>query len=362
VDGGPDGVALTVRDIKQRIAVAHQIPTFAISLFQDPQHTRQYENDDYVVYQPQQQDIVKIYWAFIGDAPDNWFSKRHEATMAVDNLLLQITEQLNTSTFSLEREYFEGSAINNVEWANVNALPRAEIQPALPINIPEDLILNDDVNSYAMIRERLEHAAFTQNPHWRKTLEKILARIIRIRVDKEQYHVNLRALRDNDLQLRDNIRLIIGEILPPFPNPSLYSSIFHTPNYQPSPVERSDLTFRALTSAIEQNKIYYHQELGKYNQLKKDECHLIERYHQIQTRMKLWIIRERIRLVAWELMYAEPNPYDDEELKLELKELYNPPKYNEKMIDWTRTYQCIDFCQCEAESSTLKIAPPPQRN
>jgi hypothetical protein len=351
VDGGPAGGPLTVGDIRTRIAQAHQIPAFAINLFADPQHNQEYRDDAQVIYQPPQMDGVKIYWAFLGDAPENWISKRHEVTMAVDNLLLQITEQLNTSTFALEREYFENfppplnSEAYGNQWATVNALPLAEMRPTLPINYYGNNQLN-------MTTEELEYAALQQNLQWRVTSDNILDRIVRLRTDRVQYRENLKSLRENDTALTAQITQIFGQILPPFPDMSLLSSMLYIQDYNADP-SRSDLTFRALTSAIQQNTIYYHQELGKFNQLKKEECNLIDKYRQIQTRMKLWIIRERIRLVAWELMYADPNPYADDEWKRADYKTHNPPPYSEKLECELKAYQCIDFCHCEAELSSI---------
>jgi len=172
--------------------------------------------------------------------------------------------------------------------------------------------------------------------------------ISKLRTDKEQYERNLAALENNDKILRDQIHIISGKLYPPFPDTGLYSSIFRDVHHNNPP----DLIIQALVGSIQQNTIYYHQELGKYNQLKKEECHLIEKYLQIQTRMKLWVIRERIRLVAWELMYS--HAYDDEDVLVPWREILETHPYPPTAIPpKKRTFQCIDFCQCEAGCSLL---------
>jgi len=158
----------------------------------------------------------------------------------------------------------------------------------------------------------------------------------------------LDALEKNDDILRHQIRTISGKLFPPFPDTGLYSSIFHSTSHNNPP----DLTLRALVGSIEQNTVYYHQELGKFNQLKKEECHLIEKYQQLQTRMKLWIVRERIRIIAWELMYSKA--YDDEDVLIPLREIMETHPYPPQSIGLKkRTFQCLDFCQCEAGCSLL---------
>jgi len=182
------------------------------------------------------------------------------------------------------------------------------------------------------------------NVDWRKTRDNIIRRIQNIRTDKVQYEKNLESLKLNDKILRDKVTAISGKLYPPFPDTSLYTSIFYNRNIEPGKVP--DLTLAALFAAIESNTIYYHQELGKYNQLKKEDCHLLEKYQQVQTRMKLWIARERVRLIAWELFYS--NSYEDEEWIPELRNITETEQYLPSIVPQpSHCYQCVDFCQCE---------------
>jgi len=195
---------------------------------------------------------------------------------------------------------------------------------------------------YLTSKEELEKSYHELNLSWKKTRDYILERISKLRTDKEQYERNLGSLEKNDNLLREQIHIISGKLFPPFPDTGLYSSIFHNPAH----VHPPDLIIKALIGSIESNTIYYHQELGKYNQLKKEECHLIEKYLQIQTRMKLWIVRERIRLVAWELMFS--HAYDDEDVIIPYREIMETHPYPPTAIPpKKRAFQCIDFCQCE---------------
>jgi hypothetical protein len=346
---------LTVGYIKNKIAEAHQIPTFSVSLFKDPQRTIEYLIDEEIIHNTA--EGLKIYWAFIGDAPSNWPSKRTEITPEIDNVILQLTDQLSTSSFFLENDYFDWQDIHftkdekRKEWFNINGFPSSITQPRLPISVLKEPFSGD--YKYLTTKKQLEDAYFHENMNWRKTRDYILERLTKLRTDKEQYQRNLEALERNDKTLRDNIVNISGRIFPPFPDPCLYTSIFHNPNYKPT-LDKPDLTLRALTSAIEQNTIYYHQELGKFNQLKKEECTLLEKYLQIQTRMKLWIIRDRIRLVAWELMSS--GAYEDEKMEILLRPQVDLPPYPpEAIAARKRTYQCLDFCQCETETCSLII-------
>jgi len=194
-------------------------------------------------------------------------------------------------------------------------------------------------------RGELEEAYHKLNLSWRKTGDSIFESIRSLRTDKEQYHQNLKSLEENDGLLRHRIYEISGKLFPPFPDSALV-----TPLFRPTKIENPpDLIINSLIGSIEQNTIYYHQELGKYNLLKKEECQLIEKYLQIQTRMKLWIVRERIRLVAWELMYSKAYEDEDEIYERDLKAIYETHPYPPTAIPpKKRSFQCMDFCQCEA--------------
>jgi len=102
-----------------------------------------------------------------------------------------------------------------------------------------------------------------------------------------------------------------------------------------------------LASSIDANTLYYHQELGKYNLLKKRECHLSCVYNQLQSRMKLWIFKERIRLIEWEVNEANIFKAERDTLEIELKKvIHTRPRESEELMKRNRTYQLIDICQC----------------
>jgi hypothetical protein len=287
----------------------------------------------------------RIYWAFIGDAPHSWFTKKNDISDYVDGLINQITDQLNTSSFFLENDFYWEDGTTHADkknmWMTINNPPLPEEQPRLPVSIVD--------GKYLTTPRDIETAYSELNLDWRRTRDdKILRRIRDIRSDKIQYEKNLEGLRSNDKVLRDKVTAISGRLYPPFPDTALYSSIFKS--HEPGKIP--DLTLAALFSAIESNTIYYHQELGKYNQLKKEECHLLEKFQQVQTRMKLWIARERIRLIAWELFHTKA--YDDEDFKYSLREITETVPHHPSVVPPpTRTFQCVDFCQCEAGCTNL---------
>jgi len=145
------------------------------------------------------------------------------------------------------------------------------------------------------------------------------------------------------------LKKLSGKLIPAFPDTSLYSSIFYDPEF----AEPSDLTWKMLLSTIDANTLYYHQELGKYNILKKEECHLASVYMQLTTRMKLWIFRERIRLIEWEMRESEIFREDTE--IIHLRDIKETRALAEEVPEKRkRSYQCIDFCQCEF-GCTLKF-------
>jgi len=121
---------------------------------------------------------------------------------------------------------------------------------------------------YQTSPQDIKEAYYRLNPGWKETLDRVRQRIIDVRTDKEQYERNLRNLEKNDQTLRDEIKSFTGKLIPPFPDTNLYSSIFYTPEL----AESSDLTWKMLLGTIDANTLYYHQELGKYNILKKEEC------------------------------------------------------------------------------------------
>jgi len=333
---------LTVGDIKRTIADTHKIPILSIALFKDEKHTEEYRDNTYVL--PTSEGL-KIYWAFIGDAPHTWISKANEISGYVDDLINQITNQMDSSCFFLENDfYFEDGMSHSAkrnQWNEINKLPHPTEQPRIPVKIQNGKYLTET--------HQIEKAYADGNIYWKKTRDEILGRLSNIRTDKLQYEKNLESLRSNDSILREKVTTMSGKLFPPFPDTALYSSIFYTKERNGLP---PDLILASLFTAIESNTIYYHQELGKYAQLKKEECHLIEKYLQIQTRMKLWIARERIRLVAWELWESDAYNDDDLNLKLRLVAVESVPPAP-AIPDIRKTFQCVDFCQCEAGCATL---------
>jgi len=352
----------TVEEIKKKIAETHGIPPVSVSLFRDVRarwETEYLDLKEVVPYHLTDTEGLKIYWAFQGDSPSDWDNKRHEITPVIDHVLLSITEQLNNATFFLEKDFNWSDRLSKdekkKEWLYINGLPAAVSQPALPIKV----VVDEDRNGrYMTSRGELEEAYHKHNLSWRKTGDSIFESIRSLRTDKEQYHQNLKSLEENDSLLRHRIYEISGKLFPPFPDTALYTPLFNdqkkveTLFNDPTKIagHPPDLIINSLIGSIEQNTIYYHQELGKYNLLKKEECQLIEKYLQIQTRMKLWIVRERIRLVAWELMYSKAYEDEDEILSdRDLRAIRETLPYPATAIPpKKRSFQCMDFCQCEA--------------
>jgi len=274
--------------------------------------------------------------------PGNWLTKRDSVLPSFDRLIVQITEQLDSCTFLLERDFaFEDTLSmdeRKVYWQERNKASKAEECPVVPIIVSEEKGYHNKETSSSAIS-----VYYKSNLHWKKTQDYVIHRLGCIRTDKLQYEANLSQLEQNELHLRKQLSDLSGRIYPPFPDEALHTSLFH----RPGPYDLSaTLTYQSLVSAIEANSSYLNQELGKYSLLKKEECHLMEKYQQLQTRMKLWILRERIRLVAYELCYGDL--YKDSDVSIYIREI-------EKMspVPWqtspaqVKCYQCIDFCQCE---------------
>jgi len=80
-----------------------------------------------------------VYWLFIGDAPSNWASKKNEIAPVFDRLLAMVTEQLDSCTFFLEKDFFWDDGTTNSkkqkDWIDKNNLPDASVRPKLPLNI-----------------------------------------------------------------------------------------------------------------------------------------------------------------------------------------------------------------------------------
>jgi hypothetical protein len=340
---------ITALDVKKKIAQAHGIPVLSIALFRDAEHKHEITNPGEIIADGGQ----RVYWLFIGDAPSNWASKKNEIVPVFDRLLAMITEQLDSSTFFLEKDFFWDDGTTNLkkqtDWIEKNNLPDASVRPKLPLHVTLTHDNRETKTEYRTSKKELEFSYNDQNISWRKTKEYIIEKIIKIRTDKEQYERNLKQLLDNDKLLREQFHQISGQLYPPFPDQALYSSLFHhNPPYQVT----ESLTYQSLISAIDSNTRYYNQQLGKYNVLKKEECHLIEKYQQLMTRMKLWILRERIRLIAWELMYTDI--YADADIEIKLREVLEfQPMSFDQIAARKRSYQCVDFCQCEFGCSLL---------
>jgi BMFP domain-containing protein YqiC len=328
---------LTGFEVKKRIGEAHGIPYMAITLWKDEHHTTE-------LHDFENANLGRVYWAFEGDTPSTFETKRDVVELSLGQLRDQLTEHLASSVFLLEKEFdwdhkLDGSA-RKKQWEVMNApLPRNQL--SFPIHVDKD--------SYKLKRTDLEEAYYIQNPNWKTTTEKILQKIIDIRTDREQYERNLVHLNDNDKLLRDQLHKISGQLYPPFPDQALYSSIFHhNPPYQVT----ESLTYQSLISAIESNTRYYNQQLGKYNLLKKEECDLINTYLQFMTRKKLWMLRERVRLIEWELRESEIFKHEDIDIKLKEVLEFKPISFDQTPSR-KRSYQCIDFCQCEFGCSLL---------
>jgi hypothetical protein len=328
---------LTGWQVKERIGKAHGIPPIAITLWKDEAHTIEIRDDE-------DANLGRVYWAFEGDTPSSFETKRDVVELNLNQLRDQLTEHLASSVFLLEKEFdwdpsLDGSG-RKKQWEIMNA-PLPKDQLGLPLHVDKD--------GYKTKRTDLEEAYYIKNPGWKSTTDKIHQKIINIRTDREQYERNLVHLNDNDKLLRDQLHQISGQLYPPFPDQALYSSLFHhNPPYQVT----ESLTYQSLISAIESNTRYYNQQLGKYNLLKKEECDLISTYLQFMTRKKLWILRERVRLIEWEIRESEIFKHED--LDISLKEVleFKPISFDQTPTR-KRAYQCIDFCQCEFGCSLL---------
>jgi hypothetical protein len=347
----------SIEDVKEELHKLHSLPKIAIILFRDSEHKVEIKDGESL------RDIDRIYWALEGDSPSSWPYKRDIIINGLKRASSQITEHMQTSTFLLENEYAWGKNLTieekRAEWVRMNnGFEILEHPPLLPLEIN---VQTGNYDNQMKIREVYEKL----NPGWKETKEKIQQRIINIRTDKEQYEKNLKQLDSNFQVLRDEMYHLTGHLYPPFPNESLYSATFYDPII-PLPDKEDkeglkDQTWKSMLNAINSNNLYYQQELGKYNMLKKEECHLISVYHQLMTRMKLWIFRERLRFVQWELQTADVfKERDSVVTSINLRNVsplpvikYEfPPKNVPK-----RSYQCIDFCQCEIGCSARIQAP-----
>jgi len=152
--------------------------------------------------------------------------------------------------------------------------------------------------------------------------------------------------------LRGEIQQLTGTLFPPLPDSLLYSSNFYSLIPENIKTGVNDHTWLAMVSAIEANNVYFQQELGKYNLLKNEECHLLSIYTQLITRMRLWIFRERLRFLQWEIENADI--FKDSDLVLKLKPFDQLKALEYKIEEKVpkRAYQCIEFCQCEAGCSS----------
>jgi tRNA A37 threonylcarbamoyladenosine biosynthesis protein TsaE len=306
-------------------------------LFKDENHTIELQDHENA-------NLGRVYWAFEGDTPSSFETKREMVETNLGQLRDQLTEHLASSVFLLEKQFEWDPKLNGLErkkqWELMNN-PLPKNQLSLPIQV--------DKEGYKLKRADLEEAYYLQNPGWKITTETIREKIVNIRTDREQYERNLIHLHDNDKLLRDQLHQISGQLYPPFPDQALYSSLFHhNPPYQVT----ESLTYQSLISAIDSNTRYYHQQLGKYNLLKKEECDLISTYMQFMTRKKLWILRERVRLIEWEVRESEIFKHEDLEIKLKEVLEFKPISFDQT-ASRKRSYQCIDFCQCEFGCSLM---------
>jgi len=269
----------------------------------------------------------------------------------LDRVIANVTENMKTASFLLEKEYQWDKALTydqqKKNWEDMNLITMEHNDlPKLPILVVQ--------GQYKTSPKEIKEAYYRLNPGWKETLDRVKQRIIDVRTDKEQYERNLRNLETNDQTLRLEIKSFTGKLIPPFPDTNLYSSIFYTPEL----AESSDLTWKMLLGTIDANTLYYHQELGKYNILKKEECHLASVYMQLTTRMKLWILRERIRVIDWEMKNSDL--FKEEPVSIHLRDTLVTKASSYEVPDKRkRSYQCIDFCQCEFGCSLKFLSEAP---
>jgi hypothetical protein len=323
----------------------HGLHKVAIILYRDAEHKFElYDGDDL-------KDVTTIYWAFEGDSPSNWLYKQSIILNSLQRIQSHVTEDLLANSFQLEKEYSFTTPVleeQKKEWLDI-VLPTRDTQPPyLPLQIKDGVYNTDPKN--------LKVAYEEQNPGWKETMEKIKSRIKVIRTDKKQYETNLQNLEKNHIMLREEIQSLTGTLYPPLPDTLLYTSSFHSIIPENVKTGANDHTWLALTSAIEANNVYFQQQLGKYNFLKKEECHLVSIYTQLTTRMRLWIFRERLRFLQWELENSDIFGDTDLTLKLKSFETLKALEYKIEEKVPKRSYQCIDFCSCEVGcSSTARI-------
>jgi len=318
----------------------HKLHKPAVILFRDAQHTIELKDDDDI------QDLTAIYWAFEGDSPANWAYKQTVILSSLTRIQAHVTEDLITNSFMLEKEYTSFSTRHiedqKKEWAEIVLQGNDKSTPPyLPLEIKD--------GAYNTNPEKLRQAYEKQNPGWQETMVKIGLRLKDVRTDKKQYEVNLQNLEQNSIMLRQEIKTLTGTLYPPLPDSLLYSSNFYSGIPENVKTGATDHTWLAMVSAIEANNVYFQQELGKYNLLKNEECHLTSIYNQLRTRMGLWIFRERLRFLQWEIENADI--FKEYELKDTNRKPFDTLKALEYKIEEKvpkRAYQCIEFCQCDA--------------
>jgi hypothetical protein len=328
---------LNAATIRAEVARTHDIIPESVILFHDYQHLSEIKEDDLIGQ--------KVYWAFEGDSPSNWNYKRDIVLGSLDRIEAIVTENMSTSSFLLEKDFQWGDdrSDRQTRWRDMTY--DTDNNPHIPLLV--------DNGHYLTAPNDIRDAYYTTNQGWFLTLQDVQRRLRLVQTDRAQYETNMQHLEQNDHQLRERIRLLSGHLFPPFPDTSLYSSILNNgENQEPGFPVIPDLTWKMLLSSIDANTLYHHQELGKYNLLKKEECHLLCVIQQLRTRMKLWIFRDRIRMIQWEINHIlnsndvipVPNPIGKELTVIKSK----PIEHRKEDVDKRkRSYQCIDFCQCD---------------
>jgi hypothetical protein len=248
---------------------------------------------------------------------------------------------MKTSSFLLENDFQWGE---NIAAAEQRRLWRDMIYDENP-NPTLPLVVNQNGN-YMTTREEIRTAYYTSNHQWDVTLRVVHERLNSVRTDIAQYVKNLQNLEKNNEVLTKRIHELSGVLFPPFPDTSLYTTLFpHDMESAPGFPVVPNLTWRMLLSSLDANTLYYHQELGKYNALKKEECRLCCICQQITTRMKLWIFRDRMKLIQMEINQLFDSKFDF--VKKELLDIKTTKQGTYALGQRRRSYQCIDFCQCE---------------
>jgi hypothetical protein len=67
-------------------------------LYEDPGHKKEITDNEKISH-------TAVYWAFEGDSPSTWFYKRELIENSLDRIVANVTENMKTASFLLEKEY-----------------------------------------------------------------------------------------------------------------------------------------------------------------------------------------------------------------------------------------------------------------